>query len=419
MMESRRPLSVVFVTERFGALLADENARRCRAMAMAMRDSGHGVAVVTTTGGQCSSWSADYPPGESTYEGLSLERFQLDRSWLSLAGVPDFVGDARTRAALSSGAGEVLRRRLMRGEAIDAVFFTGGFPSDDRTTQHVEVICCPPPTLVTPKDFVPWHGAFRHSRAVGFVSSRQQEIAASSAGSNWECPAIVVGACAEPVVHETARASAMTLVDGPFVLAVTCDPKRARRLVESFTFFRDTHRDTFLEDLHGQRFEAAGLRLVLGGGKGLPHDPASGVLSLGPLDDTTRAILLKRALGYVADDERCELPTGALEAWQHECCVLFHGRGPALPPSARFGSESTYSSPPTFASGLAATLASNAQRRAEARRARAFVQNHHAASLVADALTACVAGATRQSGRQVECGPRSGNPSGEAPGQRI
>lgn len=291
------------------------------------------------------------------------------------------------------------------GYMFDAVFFCGswGYLVTEGISRVRNAVLCPAP-MDDPSRTSGRHAQalFRAARAVAVAIPEEEQRLREETGRKWPCPTYVTGAAPDPMPEQTYRLKRMRLVDGPYLLHVGHFGPATQGLVEAFRFFKEAHAGTPLEDDNGDRMSLRDLRLVLAGDYRFPHAPEEGILSLGPVDDGVRSVLLHRALAVVHPDPKNRLPVAVLAAWAHGRPALVHGGAGALASVLdRVGSEYIYESPPTFAASAASLLSSRGPRRVFGARAGELSRRVFGPTKLSDGLEHCVRGVLGRAKGQV------------------
>ncbi len=402
---------IAFVVERYALDEVGEAARRTRAMATAMASRGHDVTVLTTCARDPDRWENGVAEGKSSIDGVQVVRFRLTKvktDWLG--------GPAKWLAPYHSAAGRLwsvslgpacvgYRRYLDHlGYLFDAVFFTGtwGYLVSEGVRRVRNAVLCPPAIDDTSRVGRHASDLLRAARAVAVATASEEQRLRKETKQPWPCPTFVTGAAPDPLPAMTLRMRRMNLVDGPFLLCVGHHGPAADRLVEAFRFFREAHADTPLEDDTGERMSVRDVRLVLAGDYRFPHAPEHGILSLGPVDDTVRGVLMHRALAVVHPDPGNRLPTELLVAWSQGRPTLVHTGVPDLQPVLDvIGKECVYDSASTFAASAASLLSSRSPRRVFGARAREAVRRTFSPRKLAEGVEQCVRGVMGRAKGQV------------------
>lgn len=411
-MDIRSRTKIAFVVERCALDEAGEAGRRTRAMAAAMAARGHDVTVLTTCARDPDRWENGCADGKSAVDGITVVRFRLavdEQAWWGRHAKQFALKHPKLVPAGSVSLGPTCvgygRYLDHLGYLFDAVFFSGawGYLVTHGISRVRNAVLCPPPVDdPTRASKSQAQSLFRAARAVAVATPEEKRLLREETGCSWSCPTYVVGAAPDPTPEMTFRMKRMRVVDGPYLLHVGHFGPSTAPLIESFRFLREAHADTPLEDDQGERMSVRDVRLVLAGDWRFPHAPEQGVLSLGPVDDAVRTVLLRRALAVVHPDPRNRLPVGLLSAWAQGRPTLVRGNLGALAPVLeRAGSEYMYDSPPTFAASAASLLSSRGPRRVFGARASELCRRAFAPLKLSDALEACVRGALGRSKGQV------------------
>jgi hypothetical protein len=410
-MDIRSRTKIAFVVERYALDEVSEVARRTRAMATAMAARGHDVTVLTTCARDPDRWENGVAEGKADIEGVHVVRFRLTKAKNEWLGGParllaSYHPRAARLSALALGPRCIGYRRYLEhlGYLFDAVFFTGfwGYLVAEGVTRVRNAVLCPAPLDDPTRSLGHAAALFRAARAVAVATPKENDRLQQQTQRSWSCPSYVTGAGPDPLPALTLRMRRMRLVDGPYLLHVGHIGPSTKPLVEAFRFFREAHADTPLEDDTGERMAVKDVRLVLAGDYRFPHAPEEGVLSIGPVDDTVRGVLLHRALAVVHPDPANRLPTELLVAWSHGRPTLVHTGSDALSPVLDLvGKESVYDSPSTFAASAASLLSSRSPRRVFGARARELVRRTYSPSKLSEGMEECLRGVMGRAGGKV------------------
>ena len=410
-MDIRSRTKIAFVVERYALDEVGESGRRTRAMAAAMAARGHDVTVLTTCAREPDRWENGCADGKSPLEGINVVRFRLTSSkneWLSrpakmLAPHHPAAGRFWSKSLGPNCAG--FRRYLEHlGYLFDAVFFTGawGYLVTEGVPRVRNAVLCPPPIEDPSRRAGHADTLFRAARAVAVATPEDKVRLREETGRTWPCPTYLTGAGPDPMPTQSLRMKRMRLVDGHYLLHVGHFGPATQKLVEAFRFFREAHAGTRLEDDTGERMSVGDVRLVLAGDDRFPHAPEEGILSLGPVDDHARSVLLHRALAVVHPDPTNRLPTALLAAWTEGRPALVHaGCGALAPVLDHVGAEYVYESAPTFAASAASLLSSRGPRRVYGARSSELARRAFSSAKLADSIESCVRGVLGRAKGQV------------------
>lgn len=319
-------MKLACVVQRYGRDVVGGSESHCRTIAERLAEH-HEVTVLTSCASDYLSWKNTYAPGASFAGHVKVVRFPVDRTRNThdFAELNNIVASSRAtpedEAAWFEENGPIVPGLLdhlkARGGEYDRILFWTYryFPS------YFGVPLVRDRAILVPTaedDPAIWMrslpGFFALPRGYVFLTPEEQELVSGRAGKPLP-PSCVIGTGIDPVNSRDKRPNlAAAGIRGPFVLYLgRVDPnKGCETLLRYFQEFVDR--------------DGARVQLVLAGPVFMPIPSHPAILSLGFVDDDTRAALLDSALALMVPSPYESLCIALLEGWNHALPALVNGR---------------------------------------------------------------------------------------------
>jgi glycosyltransferase involved in cell wall biosynthesis len=319
-------MKLACVVQRYGREVVGGSESHCRTIAERLAEH-HEITVLTSCATDYLSWKNTYAPGASFVGPVQVVRFPVDRTrnphdFAELNNIVASGGATpEDEAAWFKENGPIVSGLLDhlkdRGGEFDRILFWTYryFPS------YFGVPLVRDRAILVPTaedDPVIWMRAlarfFALPRGYVFLTPEEQELVSGRADGPLP-PSCVIGTGLDPVNPRDKRTSvAAAGIRGPFVLYLgRVDPnKGCETLLRYFQEFVDR--------------EGARVQLVLAGPVFMPIPSHPAILSLGFVDDDTRAALLDSALALIVPSPYESLCIALLEGWNHGLPALVNGR---------------------------------------------------------------------------------------------
>ena len=335
-----RPLSLVFVVQRYGLDVAGGSEALCRQVATRLADRGHQVEVLTTCARSYVTWEDSYSPGTEELEGVLVHRhrvraerderlfsalhprvvgapkpvpYHLQLAWMQQQGpwCPTLVEDLVARSAAADVVTFFTYLYWTSWAGLQAV--AGRVPTTLQTTAHDE-----PPFHLPIFDEV-------LGRADGLLFLTPEEKALVQRRMGTRRPSAMPGAGVQlDVSAEPGRfRRRYGLGDEPYLLYTgRVDPhKGAIELLALFTTYKERN--------------PGPLKLVIVGEPVVRFDHHPDVVSTGFVDESTRDDAIAGCLAAVVPSFFESLSLSLCEAWAHTRPALVQGRCAVLVGQAR------------------------------------------------------------------------------------
>ena len=318
-------MKLACVVQRYGLDVVGGSESHCRTIAERLA-AHHDVTVLTSCATDYLSWKNIYPPGASAVGPVRVLRFPVDRPRnthrfaelnniiASGRATPDDEAEwFRENGPQVPGLIEHLRGH---GREYDRVLFWTYryFPS------YFGVPLVRDRAILVPtaeEDPAIWLRSlpefFTLPRGYVFLTPEEADLVRSRAEGPL-APSCVIGTGLDDVHPRPATPSPAASIRGPFVLYLgRVDPnKGCETLLRYFQEFVAR--------------EGTRVQLVLAGPVFMPVPPHPAIVSLGFVDETTRAQLLDSALALVVPSQYESLCIALLEGWNHSLPALVNGR---------------------------------------------------------------------------------------------
>lgn len=319
-------MKLACVVQRYGHEVVGGSESHCRSIAERLA-AHHDVTVLTSCATDYLSWKNTYAPGATTVGPVRVVRFPVERTRNThdFAELNNIVASGRAtpededawfreNGPLVPGLLEHLKAH---GREYDRVLFWTYryFPSyfgvplvRDRAVLVPTAEADPVIWLRSLSQF------FTLPRGYVFLTPEEAELVRGRTDGALP-PSCIIGTGLDPVEPRAKRSDlAAAGVRGPFVLYLgRVDPnKGCETLLRYFQEFVDR--------------EGARVQLVLAGPVFMPVPSHPSILSLGFVDEDTRAALLDSALALMVPSPFESLCIALLEGWNHGLPALVNGR---------------------------------------------------------------------------------------------
>ena len=371
-------MKLACVVQRYGLDIVGGSESHCRSISERLA-AHHDVTVLTSCATDYLSWKNTYPPGASDIGPVHVLRFPVDRPRRAhdFAELNNIVASGRATAEDEDAwfrengpmVPGLLDHLKTHGREYDRVLFWTYryYPS------YFGVPLVRDRAILVPtaeEDPVIWLRSlsefFTLPRGYVFLTPEEDELVRGRAGAPL-APSCVIGTGLEPAPPRGNSAALEAVgVRSPFVLYLgRVDPnKGCETLLRYFQEF--VERD-------GPR-----VQLVLAGPVFMPVPSHPSIVSLGFVDEATRAALLDSALALMVPSPYESLCIALLEGWNHGLPALVNGRCRVLKGQAlRANGGLFYGNPTEFATGLRELLDKPEMARQIGRQGRAYVDRHY------------------------------------------
>ena len=319
-------MKLACVVQRYGLDIVGGSESHCRSIAERLA-AHHDVTVLTSCATDYQSWKNVYPPGASDVGPVHVIRFPVERTRRShdFAELNNIVASGRATADDEDAwfrengpmvPGLLDHLKTHGGEYDRVLFWTYRYYPSFFGVPLVRDRAILVPTAE--EDHVIWLRSlstfFTLPRGYVFLTPEEDALVRGRAGAPL-APSCVIGTGLEPVGPRTPGAAlAAKGVRSPFVLYLgRVDPnKGCETLLRYFQEF--VERD-------GPR-----VQLVLAGPVFMPVPSHPSIISLGFVDEATRAELLDSALALMVPSPYESLCIALLEGWNHGLPALVNGR---------------------------------------------------------------------------------------------
>jgi glycosyltransferase involved in cell wall biosynthesis len=319
-------MKLACVVQRYGLDVVGGSESHCRSIAERLAVD-HDVTVLTSCAADYLSWRNTYPPGASVVGRVRVIRFPVDRprDTNHFAELNNIVASGRATADdeaawfLENGpqVPALLEHLRAHGQEYDRVlFWTYRYYPSYYGVPLVRDRAVLVPTAE--EDPVIWLRSlaefFTLPRGYVFLTPEEAELVRSRASGPLP-PSCVIGTGLEPAEGVAGPKSGHhVLPTGPFVLYLgRVDPnKGCETLLRYFQEFIDRG--------------GTQLKLVLAGPVFMPIPSHPSIVSLGFVDEHTRAQLLDAAVALVVPSQYESLCIALLEGWNHSLPALVNGR---------------------------------------------------------------------------------------------
>jgi glycosyltransferase involved in cell wall biosynthesis len=318
-------MKLACVVQRYGHEVVGGSESHCRAIAERLA-AHHDVTVLTSCATDYLSWKNTFAPGTTAVGPVQVTRFPVERprDLHDFAELNNIVASGRAtaddEAAWFRENGPIvpglLEHLKAHGGDYDRVLFWTYryFPS------YFGVPLVRDRAILVPtaeEDPVIWLRSlaqfFALPRGYVFLTPEEAELVGGRTGGVLP-PSCVIGTGLDPAPARAARTDLTSLgIRGPFVLYLgRVDPnKGCETLLRYFQEFVDR--------------EGARVQLVLAGPVFMPVPSTPAILSLGFVDDDTRATLLDTAQALMVPSPYESLCIALLEGWNHRLPALVNG----------------------------------------------------------------------------------------------
>jgi len=318
-------MKLACVVQRYGLEVVGGSESHCRNIAERLA-AHHDVTVLTSCAADYLSWRNTYPPGPSRVGPVSVIRFPVERprNTHHFAELNNIVAGGRATSEdeaawfLENGpqVPALLDYLNAHGQEYDRVlFWTYRYYPSYFGVPLVRDRAVLVPTAE--EDPVIWLRSlgefFALPRGYVFLTPEEADLVRSRANGSLS-PSCIIGSGLDSVPARSTEPPAVPGVRGPYVLYLgRVDPnKGCETLLRNF------------EDFVAR--EGSRVQLVLAGPvfMPLPTDPA--IVSLGFVDESTRAQLLDSAIALIVPSQYESLCIALLEGWNHALPALVNGR---------------------------------------------------------------------------------------------
>jgi len=328
-------MKLACVVQRYGLDVVGGSESHCRSIAERLAVN-HDVTVLTSCAADYLSWKNTYPPGASVVGRVRVLRFPVDRprDTSHFAELNNIVAGGRATADdeaawfLENGpqVPALLEYLRAHGQEYDRIlFWTYRYYPSYFGVPLVRDRAVLVPTAE--EDPVVWLRSlaefFTLPRGYVFLTPEEAELVRGRAsgplppscviGTGLENPDVVAG-FSRPNPSGPPKGGHHVLPNGPFVLYLgRVDPnKGCETLLRYFQEFLDRG--------------GTQLKLVLAGPVFMPIPSHPSIVSLGFVDEQTRAQLLDAAVALVVPSPYESLCIALLEGWNHSLPALVNGR---------------------------------------------------------------------------------------------
>jgi glycosyltransferase involved in cell wall biosynthesis len=346
-------MKLACVVQRYGHDVVGGSESHCRSISERLA-AHHDVTVLTSCAADYLSWKNTYPAGTAAVGPVQVTRFPVERPrhLHDFAELNNIVASGRATPGDEDAwfrengpiVPGLLEHLTTRGREYDRVLFWTYryFPS------YFGVPLVRDRAVLVPtaeEDPVIWLRSlsqfFTLPRGYVFLTPEEEDLVRGRAGGALP-PSCVIGTGLDPAAPRATRADLPSLgIRGPFVLYLgRVDPnKGCETLLRYFQEFVDR--------------EGARVQLVLAGPVFMPVPSHPAILSLGFVDEDTRAALLDAALALLVPSPYESLCIALLEGWNHGLPALVNGRCKVLNGQVlRANGGLSYRNPTEFISGL-------------------------------------------------------------------
>lgn len=320
-------MKLACVVQRYGLEVVGGSESHCRSVAERLAAT-HDVTVLTSCATDYLSWKNTYPPGPGTVRGVRVVRFPVERPRHThdFAELNNIIASGRAtpedEAAWFRENGPLVPGLLdhlrTHGRDYDRVlFWTYRYYPSYFGVPLVRERAILVPTAE--EDPVIWLRAlaefFTLPRGYVFLTPEEAELVRGRASGPLP-PSCIIGTGLEPI-QPSSDAGPPPSVPGvrePYVLYLgRVDPnKGCETLLRYFQAFVER--------------EGPRVQLVLAGPVFMPVPPHPAIVSLGFVDEATRARLLDGALALIVPSQYESLCIALLEGWNHARPALVNGR---------------------------------------------------------------------------------------------
>ncbi len=319
-------MKLACVVQRYGQEVVGGSESHCRSIAERLA-AHHDVTVLTSCASDYLSWKNTYPPGTTAVGPVRVTRFPVARTRdpHEFAELNNIIASGRATAADEDAwfrengpqVPGLLEHLSAHGRDYDRVLFWAYryFPS------YFGVPLVRDRAILVPtaeEDPVIWLRSlpsfFTLPRGYVFLTPEEAELVRGRAAGPLP-PSCVIGTGLDPAAAPSSKIDLKSIgVRGPFVLYLgRVDPnKGCETLLRYFQDFVDR--------------EGARVQLVLAGPVFMPVPSHPAILSLGFVDDGTRAALLDSAVALMVPSPYESLCIALLEGWNHGLPALVNGR---------------------------------------------------------------------------------------------
>jgi len=318
-------MKLACVVQRYGLEVVGGSESHCRSIAERLA-AHHDVTVLTSCAADYLTWRNTYPPGASSVGPVRVVRFPVERprDTHHFAELNNIVASGRAtlddEAAWFLENGPQLPTLLdflkAHGNEYDRVlFWTYRYYPSYFGVPLVRDRAVLVPTAE--EDPVVWLRSvaefFALPRGYVFLTPEEADLVRSRANGSLP-PSCVIGSGLEPVPARSSAAPSESGIRGPYVLYLgRVDPNKGCE-----TLLR------YFEEFVAR--EGSRLQLVLAGPVFMPVPNHPSIVSLGFVDEATRARLLDSAIALVVPSQYESLCIALLEGWNHALPALVNGR---------------------------------------------------------------------------------------------
>jgi len=318
-------MKLACVVQRYGLEVVGGSESHCRSIAERLA-AHHDVTVLTSCAADYLTWRNTYPPGASSVGPVRVVRFPVERprDTHHFAELNNIVASGRAtaddEAAWFLENGPQLPALLdflkAHGHEYDRVlFWTYRYYPSYFGVPLVRERAVLVPTAE--EDPVIWLRSlaefFALPRGYVFLTPEEADLVRSRANGSLP-PSCIIGSGLDPVPARSSAPLSESRIRGPYVLYLgRVDPNKGCE-----TLLR------YFEEFVAR--EGSRVQLVLAGPVFMPVPNHPSIVSLGFVDEATRARLLDSAIALVVPSQYESLCIALLEGWNHALPALVNGR---------------------------------------------------------------------------------------------